>query len=135
MKNNRTAVIALLIGLLAGATGGFVLGRRNSERDLTTLAFINATGRISTSASTLRLIEKEEVGKVARFHEILLRSSVFDAARYNAADMTRASQSVPRLRRSITDAEAYASRHNWTDVTAQLRQIREALPIAPRNGP
>lgn len=130
MKSNRAPVIALIIGLVAGALAGVAISHRNYERDLAGLAFVDALGRINTASTTLRMIEKQQVEKAIRLNELMLRSAVVDAARYSAGDLGKLPLAVPSLRRSITEAETYATRREWTETSEQLRQIQQAMPSA-----
>lgn len=129
----RTTVVALVIGLTFGGLAGFLMGHWNAERDLRAVAFINAVGRISTSGTTLRLIERERADKVSKQHEVMFRSAVHDAVQYGATGLPRVPGSAQNLLRSLAESEAYAVRRNWLDVAARLRDIQKVLATAGTN--
>jgi hypothetical protein len=133
MNMKPATVVALVVGLALGSTAGFVLGHRNAERDLQAMAFINAVGRISTSGTTLRLIEQGRAGNASTQHEMMLKSAVRDAARYGAGGLPKIPGSIQNLRRSLAESEAYAVRRNWSDVAAQLRDIQKVLATPGTN--
>lgn len=130
MKKDFVVVIALLVGIVAGVGGGYALGYRNGQRELAGVAITNALGRVTIANSTFRMLEQKESGKAIRLSEVMFRSAVSDAMRYSD-ELQHMPPMAPRMRRALAQAEADATRRNWTEAAARLRHIRSRLPGAP----
>jgi hypothetical protein len=128
-----TAVVAAVLCLVLGFAGGFALAKANARVDLEEVRFARTLGGISSSATTLLMVDERRADKIQALHENLLRDYAHDA-RQTAPAARHIGPRVNSVDESLGRAVMVAQRHGMKDAAADLTAVRQTLRaiVAPR---
>jgi hypothetical protein len=127
------AVVAAILCLILGFAGGFALAKANARVDLDEVRFARTLGGISSSTTTLLMLDERRADKIQGLHENLLREYARDARR-TAPAARHIGPRVNSIDVSLGRALMVAQRHGIKDAAADLTAVRQTLRAiaAPR---
>lgn len=121
-----TAVIAAVLCLVLGFAAGFAFAKANARPDLDEVRFARTLGAISTSTTTLLMLDERRADKIQVLHENLLREYARDA-RETAPAARHIGSRVSSIDESLGRAVTYAQQRGMKEAVADLTAVRQTL--------